>query len=124
MIVDKQRAEETLQAMSEPGERWSRFFNCYWVSNRGRVISFRRGFPESPSVFDPGWGFPSVRVADRTIGIHRLVAKAFCHNPNPKTHVQVFHLDRDKNNNNDTNLRWVTPKQAMRYRKHEKGVSQ
>lgn len=36
---------------------------------------------------------------------HRLVAQAFCENPNNYTIVD--HIDRDKHNDNASNLRWV-----------------
>lgn len=36
---------------------------------------------------------------------HRLVAEAFCENPNGYTIVD--HIDRDKHNDNASNLRWV-----------------
>ena len=38
--------------------------------------------------------------------IHRLVAKAFCDNPNG--YNEIDHLDSDKNNNNAKNLKWVS----------------
>lgn len=41
--------------------------------------------------------------------IHKLVALAFNHNPNPKTHTVVNHIDENKMNNNHTNLEWTTP---------------
>lgn len=41
----------------------------------------------------------------RTFMFHRLVAEAFCENPNGYTIVD--HIDRDKHNDNASNLRWV-----------------
>lgn len=49
--------------------------------------------------------------------IHRLVAKAFCHNNDPEKHYMVDHIDRDRKNNYYKNLRWVTPKGNCQNRK-------
>tara|TARA_B100001564_G_scaffold312798_1_gene285894 strand:- start:440 stop:1009 length:570 start_codon:yes stop_codon:yes gene_type:complete len=44
----------------------------------------------------------------RRIKVHRLVALFI---PNPKNLPFVDHIDRDKTNNNISNLRWVTPRE-------------
>ena len=45
--------------------------------------------------------------------VHRLVAKAFVHNPDPEKFTDVDHVDCNKNNNAD-NLEWVTPRENHR----------
>ena len=42
--------------------------------------------------------------------IHRLVAKAFVHNPRPDIFTVVDHIDHSRTNNHYTNLRWVSPR--------------
>lgn len=44
----------------------------------------------------------------KTFMVHRLVAEAFCPNPNHWTIVD--HIDQDKTNDKASNLRWVTSK--------------
>lgn len=41
--------------------------------------------------------------------ISRLVAETFIKNNNPNEYTQVDHIDRNKNNNHVSNLRWVSP---------------
>ena len=47
--------------------------------------------------------------------VHRLVAFAFCDNPN--NHNVVDHIDRNPLNNMFTNLRWVSQRINMRNQK-------
>ena len=42
----------------------------------------------------------------KTMKVHRLVA--LHHIPNPENKLEVDHIDRDKTNNDISNLRWVT----------------
>ena len=42
--------------------------------------------------------------------IHKLVGFAFVHNPNPKIYKTIDHIDGDKTNNHESNLRWADTK--------------
>ena len=49
----------------------------------------------------------------KTISVHRLVAKAFL--PNPLQLPEVNHIDGDKTNNAASNLEWTTHQQNIRH---------
>ena len=51
---------------------------------------------------------------------HRLIANQFV--PNPNNLEQVDHIDRDKRNNNVSNLRWVSNRQNCNNRSNNKIV--
>jgi hypothetical protein len=52
--------------------------------------------------------------------VHRLVALLFVPNPDPKSKIEVNHLDFNKANPHYKNLRWDTPEEN---RKHNKNKS-
>lgn len=72
--------------------------------------------PDNRSVprFTPRWtygnidvnGYHRVKIKRKTYKVHRLVAETFIDNPENKPTVD--HIDRDKSNNNVSNLRWAT----------------
>jgi len=82
----------------------------YEVSNTGEVRSLN--FHQQKGLIWPlrpqtnTHGYLQVRLKRTLFTIHRLVALAFL--PNPHGLPEVDHIDRNKSNNNVTNLRWVT----------------
>jgi len=46
-----------------------------------------------------------------TCNLHRMVAEAFVHNPDPLNKIYVNHEDGDPSNNTAWNLKWVSPEE-------------
>lgn len=51
-------------------------------------------------------------IRQQKVNVHRLIAETFI--PNPNNYDSVDHIDRNKHNNNVTNLRWCTTKENMK----------
>ena len=108
--------EENVEA--DPQECWQPIegYPKYEVSNFGRVRSIRVANRKVKThkilkAFHDKDGYPRVNLYNsglsKQIPIHKLVAKAFIPNNNPKAYTQVDHRDRCKVNNHTSNLRWV-----------------
>ena len=102
-------------------EEWKQVKNFpkYYVSNLGRVKSYKR---KNPIIMRPGEysnGYLFVLLSDgknkKSCSIHRLVLETF--NPVEKMELlQVNHKDCNRKNNNLSNLEWVTPQENFQYR--------
>lgn len=101
-------------------EEWKpiKNFEMYLVSNFGRVRSTHKGkdfilkqinhFKGYKIVFLYGTDFKNKKCF-----IHRLVAEAFIENPENKPFVN--HIDCNKQNNNLSNLEWMTEAENTQY---------
>lgn len=99
--------------------------NIFWVSNTGLVRN------ASGKILTPAksrGGYLRVHLNSKlvnkntNISVHRLVAIAFC--PNPDNKKQINHIDGDKTNNNADNLEWCTPSENCLHKFRVLGMKQ
>jgi hypothetical protein len=87
-------------------------YGPYAISREGGVFSFLKGKWLKPMVNDKGYlsvfliSYDGVKP--RWHKVHRLVATMFLYNQRPKKAKEVHHRDKNKENNNVKNLKWVT----------------
>jgi len=102
-------------------------FPDYFIYDDGNVYSYKRKKFLKPS--DNGHGYYIVDLCNngrrKSVRIHRLVALHFV--ANPENLPCVDHIDRNKKNNNYTNLRWCTNAQnrmnQLKYSNNTTGIT-
>lgn len=108
-------------------EVWRPYDEVYWVSNFGRVYANPRAVRTKDQLgkwskrvikgkllrgYKTPSGYQIVGLrGGKNIFVHRMVAKAFCPNPNNKPHVN--HIDGNPSNNVARNLEWCTHAENM-----------
>ena len=83
------------------------------VSNKGNVVSYRRGVGYPLNVSHNNGGYQVVNASRPPQYVHRLVAETWI--PNPNHCRDVNHINGDKNDNRVENLEWVTHSQNIRH---------
>ena len=83
----------------------------YAVSNKGRIWSKKRDKFLTLSVNSSN--YKKVVLDGKNLYVHRLVAQAFCLNPNKLE--EVNHIDGNKWNNNYINLEWVNKSENAKH---------
>lgn len=81
----------------------------YWIDEKGTIYSVCRNKIRIKAQIDNGNGYKYVDLCGKHFYIHRLVAKYFVANDNPKVKTEVHHKDGNKNNNSIDNLEWLSP---------------
>lgn len=97
---------------SERMEIWKEIegFEGYYISNLGNI---KHNDKRMKACKNSSTGYIGINLKGHNFMIHRLVAFAFCKNPNPKQYKEVNHIDGDKTNNKAINLEWVDRKLNM-----------
>ena len=87
----------------------------YQASNIGRVRNALTGKILVPFWDQNGYAMVSLWKDGRgkTYRIHQLVAKCFVPKPESDEKLEVDHINKDKTNNNISNLMWKTSRQNM-----------
>lgn len=91
----------------------------YAVSNRGRVMNLKSRKVLKPGINSIGYELIVLckNGKQKNYTVHRLVAEAFI--PNTDNLPQVNHIDERKDNNDVSNLEWVTASQNMKHSAHQ-----
>ncbi len=63
---------------------------------------------------DDSYGYLTVNLDNKTIKVHKIMAKTFLNNP--ENHIQIDHADRNRKNNNLNNLRYISVSDNMKNR--------
>jgi len=110
-------------------EKWKYIYSeyDYQVSNKGRIKNNKTNNIISIQKTDDGYSIVSLNLKIDTNKyktkkelVSRLVAIAFVHNPFPDKYKIVDHIDRNIDNNDSENLRWVNDKKSCQNRNDRK----
>ena len=88
----------------------------FYVNDKGKVKRVRNGKRVTVDIYTTSKGYRYFILFNipnkEKVYVHRAVALLFIKN-NDKTRYIVDHIDRNKQNNNVSNLRWVTHSENM-----------
>ena len=67
-------------------------------------------------------GYVQISLNGKSQQKHKIIAKQFIPNNDPKNKIFVDHIDHERTNYNVRNLRWVTPRENMLNRSSTRGI--
>ncbi|ARF11235.1 HNH endonuclease [Klosneuvirus KNV1] len=111
--MDNTIDEELKEKSTE--EQWTEMteFPKYYISDKGHVKSERTGKILTQIKRD----YACVVILYNKVTVHKMVAKYFVPNDDPVNKVRIIHIDKNKFNNNATNLQWDVRKQSKKYKR-------
>ena len=127
ILLENKKESQVLLDYDREKEYWRPvpgYEKLYEVSSKGNLISLNYRRSGEPALLRPdlrkGYLGVSLYAKRKTskilrIGLHRLVALAFIHNPNPEKFTQINHKDEVKTNNDFRNLEWCDAKYNNSY---------
>lgn len=83
------------------------------VSNKGNVVSYKRGVRYPLKVVHDNCGYQHVGVSGSSYLVHRMVAETWIDNPNH--YREVNHINGNKDDNQVDNLEWTTRSENIRH---------
>ena len=112
MVFNEEYSKDTIQNLKN--EKWKPIDNTngkYYISNCGRVKSLCGYTAKLLKPYEKENGYLLVKINNKNIPIHKLVAFAFCENKYKNIKVEIHHKDLNRQNNNADNLQILSVKE-------------
>lgn len=124
MVFQKEFCFDNIENLNN--EEWKPIDNTqgkYYVSNYGRIKSYCGYSAILLKPYLQNQGYLEVKINNKNIKIHQLVAKAFCDNRYKETKIktEIHHKNRNKQDNRAENLQILSI--AEHHKEHNKKES-
>ena len=106
-VFNKQLCIDIIESLKD--EEWKPIENTkerYFVSNLGRIKSYCGNNAIILKQYKQKSGYLEIKIDNKNIKVHKLVALAFCENRYKNTDIrtEIHHKDRNRQNNKADNL--------------------